>query len=216
MSLSSSIRILPSLLFPDPRQMELHAKQYQAVVDLVHVDFADGLFVPAVLPSINQVVRLRTNLRFEAHLMVMQPEPWVSQALTDSRFITIVLHQESRGNLTELLQKIKKSGRRTGLAVKPTTSLDTVEPYLEYIDQLLILGVEPGRNGAPYIPTTVDKVKQASQRFSDLLIECDGGVSTQNIKALTLAGARQFAVGSYFHRTPIQTGLRALRSNIDN
>ncbi len=216
MSLSSSIRILPSLLFPDARQMEIVVKQYQAIVDQVHIDFADGLFVPNSLPGISQVSNLRTTLRFEAHLMVMQPDPWVSQALSDPRFTTIIIHQESRTDIENLLQRIKKAGRQTGLALKPGTDLAVVGKYAPLLDQLLILGVNPGQNGVPFIPSTVDKVKQAVHDYPDLLIECDGGVSTRTIRSLALAGARQFAIGSYFHRTPVQSGLRALRATIDN
>lgn len=210
------IEILPSLNFKDPRQMKEKAQQYQQQTTHMHVDFADGLFVPNTLPNVDQVRRFSIQAKLEAHFMVARPANWIGQALTDDRFQTIVIHIEASGDIASYLDQISKAGRQAALALKPTTPVEQLKPYLPQLDQVTVMTVDPGFNGSPFIEQTLEKVTQIRQLAPNLTIECDGGINPRTAVAAIRAGANRLVVGSYFHNVPLRDGLRAINDSIDS
>lgn len=208
--------IIPTLNYRKVAQMQAIATEYQEKLTEIHIDFADGVFVENTLPDVAQVSQIQTTMRIEAHLMVQEPASWVTKALEDPRIDVIIIHAEAAGDLKAVLQQIRQANRRPGLALKPETPLEAMQEYLGLVDQLLLMTVNPGFNGAPFIPEVLEKVKAARQAYPSMIIECDGGVSPQTIASIAAAGCYRVAVGSYFHRQSLDEGLRQLRLSLDN
>lgn len=211
-----NIDILPSLLYKQPAEMEDKAREYQQQVNLLHIDFADGLFVPNTLPDVDQVRRLAIRCQIEAHFMVNQPDSWISQSLTDDRFQTIVFHIEAQTDPAHLIDSVKRANRCVGLALNPGTSIETLNPYLDQLDQVTVMTVDPGFNGSPFRPDALAKVDLLRHQYPNLTIECDGGINPQTAAQAVKAGANRLVVGSFFHQNSLTTGLRAIRANIDS
>jgi ribulose-phosphate 3-epimerase len=170
--------------------------KWQNEVSEVQMDFADGIFVPHVLPGPEALAGVETTLKIECHLMVQQPESWVSQLLEIPAVEMILVQVESEGSLRDMAQQVKAAGRQFGLALKPETGIEDLRPWLPLVDQVLILAVEPGFNGSPFIPEMMDKVKELRREWNGPL-EVDGGMNPETAELAWRAGASQIAVGSY-------------------
>lgn len=210
------MKLLPSLLYPDFDQF---SERFAQCVDLggqVHIDFADGEFVANRLPSIDKVISLHGQIEIEAHFMIQQPTAWVQSALTDNRFKTLIVHAESDFDLEGLSTQVRHSGRKFGLALKPQTSVDQIADSIELIDQVLVLLVDPGFNGSPFIPEMVQKIYEIRQRFPDLIVEADGGMNPETLSLVKAAGAHHAAIGSYLHQKDLKPNLDRLRQLLDS
>jgi ribulose-phosphate 3-epimerase len=204
------MKLLPSLLYSDFEQFSERFRQCVELDEEIHIDFADGEFVANRLPSIDKVIQLPGKAVLEAHFMVQKPEAWVESALQDERFQTLIIHAEADVNISRMATLVRQAGRKIGLAIKPTTTLDQVTAYLPMIDQVLVLMVDPGFNGSPFIPGMVDKIRTLRNDFPQLIVEADGGMNPDTLLEVQAAGANRVAIGSYLHDKNLKNVLREL------
>ena len=171
--------IAPSILSSDFSKLEEEIKAVEkAGADLLHLDVMDGHFVPNITfgAPVIRSIRKCTKLPFDVHLMIENPEKYIDDFLNSGADI-ITFHIESTGKILENIEKIKKSGKKVGISLKPKTDLNEILPFLDKIDVVLVMSVEPGFSGQKFIFSTVEKIKKL-RKFIDekklsTLIEVD-------------------------------------------
>ena len=167
----------------------------------VHIDVMDGSFVPQIsfgMPVIRSI-RKNTDLFFDVHLMVDNPERFV-RSFADCGADIITFHLEAAPDPGAVIAAIREAGKKVGMAIKPSTPLGKTEQYLDRIDMLLIMTVEPGFGGQKFITATYPKIAAARSYIDenelDVDIEIDGGVTKENIGDILKAGANVIVAGS--------------------
>jgi ribulose-phosphate 3-epimerase len=196
------LRIAPSILSADFGRL---AEEIQAVeaagADLIHLDVMDGRFVPNLTagPVVVKAARKATRLPLDVHLMIVEPERLIPEFIdAGSDYLTV--HVETCPHLHRTLQMIKERGVKAGVTLNPSTPLSAVEPVLPDADLLLIMSVNPGFGGQRFIPTALEKLRQARSMIDAgglaVELEVDGGVKAENMKELAAAGATVFVAGS--------------------
>ncbi|MGB9822069.1 ribulose-phosphate 3-epimerase [Thermodesulfovibrio sp.] len=198
------VLIAPSILSADFGRLDEEIKlAEEAGVDMIHIDVMDGHFVPNITigPLVVEAARKATNLPLDVHLMITNPEKYISDFVkAGAQYLTV--HVEACVHLHRTVWQIKEQGIKAGVSLNPATSLTTVEEILQDIDLLLIMSVNPGFGGQNFIPFCIDKIKKAKSmilnKFSNALIEVDGGVKLENAREITEAGADILVMGSAF------------------
>lgn len=207
------IQIIPAILSTsedDYRKDILRYQQSQYFKDgWVHIDFMDNIFVQNKSIEPEVTVKYPINLHKEAHLMVMQPLEWVDN-LVKSGFERAIFHLEAADDIEECINKIKSKGLEVGLAIKSETPVEKLAPFIPKIDVVLIMTIVPGFQGQPFIPETLDKVKEIKSRKWPIKVGVDGAVKDSNIKEVTKAGVDFVAVGSYLLEGDIDENLEEL------
>ena len=196
------IKIAPSILSADFSNLGQDIKNIELCgADMVHIDVMDGLFVPNITigAPVVSAIRKCTNLVFDVHLMIENPDKHIGDFVKAGSDI-ITVHQEATRHLHRTIQNVKSHGVKCGVALNPSTSLNELEWVIGDVDMILIMTVNPGFGGQSYIESMTDKVKKLRQIIDkkglDIDIEVDGGVSLDNVKMLSDAGANVFVSGS--------------------
>lgn len=172
-----------------------------AGVDRIQWDIMDGRFVPNMTfgPDVVGVCRQHSHLPFEAHLMVQDPDP-VLASFAAAGCETIIVHAETCPHLLRTLSTIRELGVRAGVAVNPSTPIDFARHLLDYLDQILIMTVNPGFGGQRYIAAMEEKVSEVralvDSSGSPVQVEVDGGISTDTARSAWYAGAELLVAGS--------------------
>lgn len=165
----------------------------------IHVDVMDGIFVSQKTFNIKEIRTISqvSDKKLDVHLMVENPLLYIENIkdLTNIEYITI--HLEINKDIKEILTKVKSYGFKTGISIKPNTNLELLLPYLEYIDLLLVMTVEPGLGGQPFILSSPNRLKEIKKLIQDynIKLEVDGGINNNTIKEVELADIA--VVGSY-------------------
>lgn len=182
------IKISPSLLACDFSNIGDEIKKVEAAgADMLHLDVMDGHFVPNITfgAPVIKSMRKTTDLPFDVHLMIDEPLKYISD-FADAGADIITFHAESKSNIAETISEIKKYGKKVGISIKPKTDIKILFPYLEYIDVVLIMTVEPGFGGQAFMEKELQKtliLKNEAQKNSlDFEIELDGGINTETIE----------------------------------
>ncbi len=196
------IKIAPSILSADFANLERDIKKVEEYgADMIHVDVMDGLFVPNITigAPVVRSIRKCTGLILDVHLMIENPDKHIEDFVKAGSDI-ITIHQEATKHLHRTVQSIKKHGIKCGVAINPATSLTELDWIIEDVDMVLIMTVNPGFGGQSYIESMTDKVRDLKKIIDkkglDIDIEVDGGVSLDNVKMLSDAGANVFVSGS--------------------
>ena len=179
----------------------------------IHIDVMDNQFVPnlTIGPPVVKSLRKYTDKFLDVHMMVVEPEKLVepfARAGADG----ITFHVEAAENPNEVIDLIKSTGKQVGISLKPGTPLSSIEPFLDKVDLVLIMTVEPGFGGQGYLPGSSDRIKKLKSRLNEMcldrvLIEVDGGVKLDNMKEVVEAGADVLVAGSavFGVKDPVQT-----------
>lgn len=191
--------IAPSMLKCDFGNLAREVERLTAAnAKVLHWDVMDGHFVPNLSygPMLIERVRPLTDMLFDAHLMISEPEQYLDEYLK-AGCEAITVHIEAVPQPTSLLRRIRDAGRAAGLALNPQTPLSSIEPFLAEIDLLLVMSVQAGFGGQAFIPESIDKLKQARQLISpETILSVDGGIGTKTIAHCAAAGTDLFVAGS--------------------
>ncbi|MBR4604751.1 MAG: ribulose-phosphate 3-epimerase [Lachnospiraceae bacterium] len=167
----------------------------------LHVDVMDGVFVPSIsfgMPVLEALKR-KTTLLLDVHLMIVEPERYI-ETMASMGADLINFHLEATSDPLEVIQKIRSLGKKVGITIKPATPITALNPYLELVDMVLIMTVEPGFGGQSIMMDCVEKVRQLRKRVTELGleldIEVDGGVKESNLEMVLEAGANVIVAGS--------------------
>lgn len=198
-----SIKISPSILggsFSNIERIILDLNQSKA--EYIHFDVMDGDFVPNLTfgPKFISNVRKFSNKVFDVHLMINRVEKFLDDYIRAGSDI-ITFHIEINEDIENIIKKIKAKGIKCGLAIKPKTSWSEIQPYLQHIDQVIIMTVEPGFGGQEFMNDQVDKIKNISNyiKLNNLRvgIEIDGGINFETGQTCVEAGANILVAGSF-------------------
>ena len=219
-----TVRIAPSILSADFGKLSDQVAEAQAAgADWIHVDVMDGHFVPnlTIGPVVAEAVKRSTTLPVDVHLMIESPERYV-EAFVRAGADVLTVHQEACPHLHRTLQQIRQAGARAGVAINPSTPVDSLTPVLGDIDLVLVMSVNPGFGGQAFIPSAVDKVARVralldEQELDGVDIEVDGGIDANTAPQVARAGANVLVAGSAVYRHPggVERGVSAIRDAIE-
>lgn len=194
-----NIKIAPSILSADfSRLGEEVVAVEKAGADYLHIDVMDGMFVPNITLGAPVIKSIRgiSNLVFDVHLMIENPERYIEDFVKAGADI-IVVHVEATKHLHRVVQLIKSYGVKVGVSLNPATPVETLKYIIDDLDMVLVMSVNPGFGGQKFIPSSLKKIKEIRELNSNIDIEVDGGITDETIKECIEAGANIFVAGSY-------------------
>ena len=186
----------------------------EAGSEYIHIDVMDGIFVPSIsygMPVIKSI-RKATKKVFDVHLMITEPERYINEFVESGADI-ITFHVEATKDPDKVIDMIHEKGLKAGISVKPKTPLEAIETYLEKIDMLLIMSVEPGFGGQAYIEGSTEKIRAAREMVKahglNTDIQVDGGINLQNLPEVLEAGANIIVAGSSVFKGDVAGNVKA-------
>ena len=196
------LRIAPSILSADFAKLgeELRAVT-KAGADFIHVDVMDGHYVPNITigPAVVKALRPHSALPFDVHLMIAPVDPYIP-AFADAGADIITIHAEAGPHLHRSLQLIKSLGKKAGVSLNPSTPVEAVDYVMDDVDLILVMTVNPGFGGQSFIPSQLDKIRRLRERIDrsgrDIMLEVDGGLTTDTIGPVVAAGADVLVAGT--------------------
>ncbi len=212
------VKIAPSILAADFARLGEEAQAVeQAGADRLHLDIMDGRFVPNISfgPVVVRALHQVTRLPLEAHLMIAEPERYLTE-FAQAGAGTIIVHQEASLHLERTLSQIKALGLRAGAALNPATPLVLLEEVIAKLDLLLIMTVNPGFGGQKFITSMLSKIERARALLAKDSLSCelevDGGINAQTASRAAAAGAEVLVAGTAVFKHPggIPAALRAV------
>ena len=206
------MKIAPSMLASDFTKMGACAEAIKEA-DWMHLDIMDGHFVPNISfgPDVVRALRPVSDLFFDVHLMLSHPKFYIEKfAQAGAELITF--HVECEDDIAETIAEVKKYNIKVGLSLKPGTPVEALYPYIDDIDLVLVMTVEPGFGGQKFMADQMDKLRALRAKRADLLLEVDGGVNRETALVCRDAGADVLVAGTgVFKAADIPAEIQALR-----
>ena len=186
--------IIPAVIAKTQKELDDIFFRVKDSARLLQLDVMDGKFVPNNSLDFDFSLPEKKYL-YEAHLMIDDPEKWIDENW--ERVDTVIAHFESVENPERIIESVKSKGKKIAFALNPETDTDLILNYLDNIDQVLVMTVNPGFYGSQFLPDMSDKIKRLRKLRPDLDIEVDGGIKPDTIEEVCKAGANMFVSGSY-------------------
>ena len=196
------IQISPSILSADFSQLGVEIKRLEeGGADMIHVDVMDGHFVPnlTIGPPVIKALRKQCGLKFDVHLMISPVHKYI-ESYADAGADIITIHPEATDNLEASILKIRELNKKVGVSLNPESKIDLIKGFLDKIDLILIMSVNPGFGGQKFMPEVLEKIKELKKIQNnnnlDFDIEIDGGINFDNCKDAIEAGANILVSGT--------------------
>ena len=214
--------LAPSILSADFSILGQQIKEVEeAGADIIHLDIMDGRYVPNITfgPPVVESIRKITDLPFDAHLMIVEPEKYIPDFIK-AGVNMISFHMDATIHAHRVVDMIKSNDVKAGVVLNPATPVNTLEEIIHYIDYVLIMSVNPGFGGQKFIPQTAKKVKKLKLLMeetnrTDILIEIDGGVNQDNINYLSMLGVNIFVAGNAVFKGNIKENIINLKRKME-
>ncbi len=212
--------ISPSILSADFANLERDIKLVENNgADWIHIDVMDGHFVPNItigVPVVKSIRRI-TDLPFDVHLMIENPEKYIEPfASAGADIITFHYEAVQTEKINEIINNIKSFGIKAGISIKPKTTPDVLFPYLDEVDMVLVMTVEPGFGGQQFMNDCAEKIKIIKEHApQNLIIQVDGGINDKTAEICTKYGANCLVAGNYIYKSDsIKNSINKLKNNI--
>lgn len=191
-------QVIPAILVPTFEQFKEQINRLREFFDLVQIDVMDGEFVPnKSFEEIDKINEIKNLPDLELHLMVKHPLRELEKWDRIKNIKKIIFHIESSDNPNEIINFARGKCWQVGIAINPETTIDKIVPYLQKINEVLFLTVNPGKQGSAFLPEVGEKIKEFAKLNHRPLIAVDGGINENNITEVKTWGAEIFCVGSY-------------------
>jgi ribulose-phosphate 3-epimerase len=196
-------RVIPAILTDSPAVLVSMIRQAECFTGWVQIDIMDGLFVPSVSITSQDIAGARVKIGWEAHLMVKNPEKYI-ETFHNAGAKKIVVHYESvKESASDVIEHITSLGMRAGLAVNPETPATVLDDNLvNRLESVLFLAVHPGFYGAKFIPEILDKIASFRRLCPDISVGIDGGIKADNIIQVAQSDVNEICVGSAIFAQP--------------
>lgn len=214
----SKIIVSPSILSADFANLERDIKKVESCgADWIHVDVMDGHFVPNITIGIPVVKALKpvTKLPLDVHLMIENPDRYVEQfAKAGADILTFHYEAVNEVDILPLINKIKSFGVKVGISIKPQTTPQVLDKFLQYVDMVLVMTVEPGFGGQKFMSDCADKIEYIKHNAQkNIIIQVDGGINADTGKYCIKKGATSLVAGSYIYgASNIKLAIDSLKS----
>lgn len=196
------VELAPSILSCDFSNLQTDLDQTKGTdLKMIHIDVMDGIFVPNISFGFKVIsdIRDKNDYFFDTHAMIEEPIRYIDD-FKKAGVDRLTIHYEACENLDETIKEIKNAGMEVGLTFKPATDIDLITPYLDRIDLILVMSVEPGFGGQTFMEDSVEKIEffrnYIDQNNLDVLVQVDGGIKTSNVDKVIDAGADIIVSGS--------------------
>jgi ribulose-phosphate 3-epimerase len=189
------MQITPAILETEPEALKQKVGLIENSVDLIQIDVGDGQFVSTVTVLPRALGEFRPLTAFEVHLMVKRPDRFVAD-WAHLGATKVIFHVEAEGDLEHFIAQCRELDCDVGIAISPGTSIDTLQPFLDLVDEVMFLAIQPGAQGNPFLPDVVEEIAAFHKAMPGMPIAVDGGVNKENLPGLKAAGVQRACVGA--------------------